>query len=154
METEKFITEVKLSPLLAAPNRNVDPASDLYNFTFLWILDKLIPFKTVRIHERPSDPWFDRECHTSKCVKRSLEKVYMRTKSDNDFAAWLGQKKLYKRLFRHRRKDYWNYKLSDSKNKTANTLSHINSVSGLDLVYFLYSIIIIIIIIYFFIVFI
>ena len=31
---------------------------------------------------------------------------------------------------RHKRRDYWNTKLSDSKIKTANILSHINSVSG------------------------
>ena len=52
------------------------------------------------------------------------------TKSENGFAAWLGQKKLYKRLCRHKRRDYWNNKLSDPKNKTANIWSHINSVSG------------------------
>ena len=54
----------------------------------------------------------------------------MRTKSENDFATWLGQKKLYKRLCRYKRRDYWNKKLSDPKNKTANIWSHINSVSG------------------------
>ena len=90
----------------------------------------VIPFKTVRIHERPSDPWFDRECCSSKCLKRSLEKIYMRTKSENDFAAWMGQRKLYKRLCRHKRRDCWNNKLSDPKNKTAYIWSHINNVSG------------------------
>ena len=54
----------------------------------------------------------------------------MRTKSENDFAAWMSQKKFYKRLCRHKRRDYWNNKLSDPKNKTANIWSHINSVSG------------------------
>ena len=54
----------------------------------------------------------------------------MKTKSENDFSAWLGQKKLYKRLCRHKRRDYWNNKLSDPKNKTANIWSYINSVSG------------------------
>ena len=90
----------------------------------------MIAFKTVRIHERPSDPWFDRECRTSKCLKRSLERIYMRTKSEDDFAACLGQKKIYKRLCRHKRRDYWINKLSDPKNKTANIWRHINSVSG------------------------
>ena len=90
----------------------------------------VIPFKTVRIHERPSDPWFDRECCSSKCLKRSLEKIYMRTKSENDFVAWMGQRKLYKRLCRHKRRDCWNNKLSDPKNKTAYIWSHINNVSG------------------------
>ena len=54
----------------------------------------------------------------------------MRTKSENDLAAWLGQKKLYKRLCRQKRRNYWNNKLSDPKNKTAKSWSHINSVSG------------------------
>ena len=54
----------------------------------------------------------------------------MRTKSENDFAAWMCQKKLYKRLCRHKCRDYWNNKHSDPKNKTANIWSHINSVSG------------------------
>ena len=39
----------------------------------------------------------------------------MRTKSENDFAAWMGQKKLYKRLRRHKRRDYWNNKPSAPK---------------------------------------
>ena len=72
-----------------------------------------IPFKTVRVH----DPCFDRECRISKCLKKSLERIYMRTKSENDFAAWMGQKKLYKRVCRHKRRDYWNNKLSDPKTK-------------------------------------
>ena len=54
----------------------------------------------------------------------------MRTKSENVFAAWLGQKKLYKRLCRGKRRDYWINKISDLKNKTANIWSHINSVFG------------------------
>ena len=54
----------------------------------------------------------------------------MRTKNENDFAAWMGQKKLYTRLCRHKRRDYWNNKLSDPKNKTTKIWSHINSVSG------------------------
>ena len=90
----------------------------------------MIPFKTIRINKRPSDPSFHREFRTSKSLKRSLERIYMKTKSENDLAAWLRQKKLYKRLCRHKRKDYWNNKLSDPKIKSANIWSHINSVSG------------------------
>ena len=108
LDTEKFFVEVKLSPLSAATGLDVNSASDFYTFTLSGILDKMIPFKTVKVHEKPSDPWFDGECRTSKCLKRSLERIYMRTRSENDFAAWMGQKKLYKRLCRHKRRDYWN----------------------------------------------
>ena len=92
LDTERFISELKLSPLSAATSLDVHSASDLYNSTLSKILDKMIPFKTIRMHERPSDPWFDRECRTSKCLKRSSERIYMRTKSENNFAAWMGQK--------------------------------------------------------------
>ena len=95
MDTEKFISELKLSPLSAATNLDVDSAYDFYIYILSEILGKMIPFKTVKIHERPFDPWFDRECRTPKCLKKSLERLYMRSKSENDFAAWLGQKKLY-----------------------------------------------------------
>ena len=116
LDTEKFISEIKLSLLSAATSLYVDSASDLYNSTLSGIFDKMISFKTVRIHERPSDPCFDRECRTSKCLKRSLERINMRTKSENDFAAWLGQKKLYEKLCRHKRKAYWNNTDRDSTN--------------------------------------
>ena len=62
--------------------------------------------------------------------KKESRKDLHENQIENDFAAWLSQKKLYKRLCRHKREDYWNYKLSDPKNKTANIWSNINNVSG------------------------
>ena len=91
MDTENFISKVKL---LATASLDVDSASDPYNSTLSDNLDKMISFKTIRLHERPSDPWFDREFRTSKRLKKSLKSIYMKTKSENDFAAWMGQKKL------------------------------------------------------------
>ena len=88
MDTEEYISEVKLFPLSAATSLDVDSASDHYNLTLSGIFDKMIFFKTVRIHERPSDPWFDRECRTSKCLEKSLERIYMKS------IASLGQKKI------------------------------------------------------------
>ena len=50
LDTEKFISEIKLSPLSAATSVDVDSASDLYNSNLSGILDKMIPFKTLEIH--------------------------------------------------------------------------------------------------------
>ena len=55
-DSEKFISKVKLSSLSAATSLDVNSASDLYNSTLSGILDKMIPFKTVKVRERPSDP--------------------------------------------------------------------------------------------------
>ena len=41
-----------------------------------------------------------------KVPEKSLKGIYVKSKSENGFAAWLGQKKLYKRLCRHKRGDY------------------------------------------------
>ena len=106
MDTEKFVSKVKFSPLSTPTNLDVDLAFDHYNSTLPGILNKMILFKTVRLHERPYNPWFDQECRTLKCLKRSLERIYMKTKSENDVAAWLSEEKLCKRLFRHKREDY------------------------------------------------
>ena len=59
-----FIYELKLSPLSAATSLDVDSDSYLYNSILSGVLDKNTPFKTVRIHGRRSDPWFDWECRT------------------------------------------------------------------------------------------
>ena len=96
---------------------DVNSTPDPHNLTLSEILDKMIPLKTVRTHEGPFDPWFDGECRTSKCLKRSLERIYIKTKNENDFAEWLGQMKLYKRLCRHKRREYWNTVLCDPKTK-------------------------------------
>ena len=62
--------------------------------------------------------------------EKESRRIYIKTKSEYNFAARLGQKKLYKRLCRHKHKDYWNKKTSDPKNKTTNIWSHIDGVSG------------------------
>ena len=52
LDTEKLISKIKLSPLSVATSLDVDSASDVYNSTLSEILDKMIPFKTVRVRER------------------------------------------------------------------------------------------------------
>ena len=87
LDTENFILELKLFPL---------PAATSFEFlTFIIsfcqeFLTRRFPL-TAKAHERPFDLWFDGECRTSNCLKRSLE----RTKSKNDFVAWLGHEKLF-----------------------------------------------------------
>ena len=75
-DAEKFISEVKLSLLSAATSLDVDSAFDLYNSTLSGILDKMIPFKTVRVHERPSDPWFDRVSYFKMSEKESRKDLH------------------------------------------------------------------------------
>ena len=54
MGTGKFTSEVKLSSLSAATSLDVDSAFDPHNSTLSGILDKMIPFEDVRVHEKPA----------------------------------------------------------------------------------------------------
>ena len=44
----------------------VSQLADQYNHEITSILDMFIPAKTVTTRRRPSDTWFDQECHQSK----------------------------------------------------------------------------------------
>ena len=51
LDTEKFISELKLSPLSAATSLDVNSTSNIYNSILSRILDRMIFFMTVRVHE-------------------------------------------------------------------------------------------------------
>ena len=52
LDTEKYISELKLSPLSASTSLDLNSVSDLYNTTLSKIFDTMLFFKTVRLHER------------------------------------------------------------------------------------------------------
>ena len=94
------------------------------------ILDKMLTIKTIQIHQRSADSWFDQECHDAKRLKRKLEFRYTKNKCKVDLEAWVNQKQMYKRLFRQKKKEYWNAKLMDPKSKSSNTWKFINKILG------------------------
>ena len=101
-----------------------------YFSTLKGILDELILEKVVRIHQRPSDVWFDEECKFSKCITKKLERKYLRFRSTDDHETWFRQKNLYKCLYRKKRKEFWDFKLFECKNKSVKTWKYINEVAG------------------------
>jgi len=48
----------------------------MYETELNTILECLIPFRVVTYRPRPSDPWFDGECHEAKRLTRRLERAY------------------------------------------------------------------------------
>ena len=51
---------------------DLDGLAQLYD-VIINVLDRFIPFRTVKCRRRPSDPWFDEECRAAKCPTRRLE---------------------------------------------------------------------------------
>ena len=82
--------------MVSSKNLNLDTAVSKYFSTLKDILDDLHSEKVVRIHQRPSDVWFDEECKFSKCITRKLERKYLRSRSTADREAWFKQKNLHK----------------------------------------------------------
>ena len=87
LDLESFAREVENSSIPSATKLDVDAAFQLYNSTLSIILDKMLPIKTIRIHQRSSDPWFDQECHDAKRLKRKLECRYTKNKCTVDLEA-------------------------------------------------------------------
>ena len=59
LDVEKFISKLPNTPLVFATDMNLDSAMSKYFSILERILDELIPEKVVRIHQRPSNVWFD-----------------------------------------------------------------------------------------------
>ena len=129
LDNESFAHEVENSSIASATNLDVDSALQLYNSTLSIIFDKMLPIKTIRIHQRSSHPWFEQECHDIKRLKRKLECKYTKNKCKVDLGAWVNRKQIYRRLCRQRKKEYWNAKLMDPKSKSSNTWKFLNKIS-------------------------
>ena len=129
LDVEKFISKL-LKTLVFSTDLSLDSAVSKYFSTLKRILDELIFEKLVRIHQRPSDVWFDEEYKISKCITRKLERKYLRSHSTTDRETWFRQKNLYKCLFRKKSKEFWDLKLFECKNKSVTIWKYINEVAG------------------------
>ena len=112
------------STLCQPSSWNDQSASDLaltYDSTISDTLDRLIPMRTARIRKRPSDPWYDRECHQAKRKLRKLERLLRRLRardsdswSLSDVRASLSLcSRSYRRLLRRKRETFWRSKVSN-----------------------------------------
>ena len=65
-----------MSLFSAATELDVDSGADLYSFTLSRSFDKMILSKNVRVHEKPSNPWFEQDYRNSNVqigvLKRSI----------------------------------------------------------------------------------
>ena len=59
-----------------------------------------------------------------------MERKYLRSRSTADREAWFRHKNLYKCLCRKKRKEFWNLKLFECKNKSVTTWKYINKAAG------------------------
>ena len=55
-----------------------------------WVADQLLPVRSARLRSHPLLRWFDGEYHSLRRQARQLERVFRRSRSLDDQAAWIG----------------------------------------------------------------
>jgi hypothetical protein len=99
---------------------DIDELAEFYNTQLTLLLDRLVPFRQLVRRPRPSDPWFDRECHEAKRLSRRLERAYSaafrRAAHDNKVGqeavaaaktVWYTQRRSYRELRQQKRCTFW-----------------------------------------------
>ena len=66
----------------------------------------LAPARTVTVHRRSSDPWFDDECRTVKRSVRLVERLARRCPSVENRADWQSRRRNYRALLRTKHKAF------------------------------------------------
>ena len=100
------------------------------------ILDRLIPAKTVRCRQRPSDPWFDTECREAKRELRRLERSFRCTLATETAtknchkAAWFNFRKTYRQLLRRKRQSFWCTKTDSERQSPRRLWDSIDTLMG------------------------
>lgn len=91
----------------------ITPANDLsafvdhYNTTLHDILNKHAPEKTKVITVRASAPWYSDEIHAGKKLRRKLERRWRKTKSIDDYNAYLLECRRVQLLISSSKADYY-----------------------------------------------
>ena len=99
-----------------------DGLVNLYNDTIGALLDRQVPLRTKTCRRRPSNPWFDDECRTTKRSLRSLERAARRSGPLADTAspavqAWRAERRRYFSLIRQKRLSFWTSRIeADGQN--------------------------------------
>ncbi len=112
---------------------NVDHLALLYDTTMLTILNDLVPVKSSRLPRRPSNPWFDDECQTSKRSVRRIERYLQDCSSapPDLFNFWKSRLREYRSLLRTKRTAYWRSRMHSDRNSPKSLWNAVSILMGL-----------------------
>jgi hypothetical protein len=121
--------EVLSGSSICQPNlwpTDVDTAASLFHEVIVGILDDILPTSTIQRRPRPTDPWFDKECRSSKRLTRRLERAASAAirragiSAESAVAAeaarlaWFDQRRAYRRLRHRKRTSFWSNEFQSS----------------------------------------
>jgi hypothetical protein len=91
----------------------------------------------VQCRQRPSDPWFDKDCRQAKRVIRRLARAASAASKRDDGAAvavahsmWIAQRRTYRALLRSKREAFWQSSVSLQQKSPHALRNTINNLLG------------------------
>ena len=137
LDIDLFRSELSASRLCQPSEwpSDIDDLAALYTDELNCLLDRVLPMQQFIRRQRPSDPWFDKECRDAKRLTRRLERAYAAanrrtasttTSSSVDAfaavskaaaakAAWYNQRRGYRQLRRSKSAEFWRSKVELSE---------------------------------------
>ena len=144
LDLNEFRRAIISSPLCQPSSwHGLDPneLASLYDSSIFSVLDRLVPVRTAKLRERPSDLWFDPACREAKRAFRRFERRLRRLKdqaltdSAHSASVDLATTSLkssyqhYRSILRKRRQLFWQTKVS-SCSSSRDLWGCINSLMG------------------------
>ena len=111
----EFRKAIKDSILCENLPDDIDKVVSSYNEILAQLLETYAPLKKRTFVTRTARPWFDEEIKLAKRKRRKLERLWRRTKSENDFSAFKTQRNLVNKLLITKKSLYYCQKINDSK---------------------------------------
>lgn len=134
-EFRRFISLSTICDEKEWPGSSCDDLVHLFDNIIRKALDQLNPLRTVRLHPRQSDPWFDGDCRLAKQLLRSIERRVSAHDStsliyDQLLADWKVCKQIYRKILKAKREEYWRTKVQNESSKPRQLWNSINSLLG------------------------
>ena len=122
-----FASELCTSSTITTSDLTVEQLVTRYDETLKRLLDTHASTKQVTCRKRPSDPWHDAECRSTRNTTRKLERHYKKTKTANDRSVRISALHRMHRMMEKKRSSYWKSKI-DSSNDPKDLWRSIKSV--------------------------
>ena len=109
---------------------SVDDMATSYQNILCELLDKHAPKRSIQKRHRPLTPWFNEACVKQKRKSRCLERIYRRTRSAQDRAAWFAQLRSSQAFYAQTKDLYWQTTVSESSGNARKLWNKLSILMG------------------------
>ena len=107
-----------------------DVMAESYNSILSSLLNRHASKRTVRNHFRPITPWFNSACRDQNRKTRCFERIYRRSKLQEDRVQWIGQMRSAQEFYRQVQDVYWQNLISEGEGNARKLWNNSYSLMG------------------------